>query len=197
MKRERIEELKTNGHTPGPWHPSANAADAVVCDEAKREYYNDDAVEYYGGHLVAESIATDGNRELIAAAPELLAEVVRLRKILHAMIDDPDSFVRFYPDDFRPKPEFYPEEFRREVERIANGENPQAMIQRLYYAEKNVDVAPIGPVEKLERLRGIVSEIRGNLETKDLASMSREDAIYALRIILSRVEAPSESPDRE
>lgn len=94
MKAERIEELKTNGHTPGPWRPSASASDAVVCDESTREYYNDDAVEYYGGHLIAESIATDANRELIAAAPELLAEVVRLRKEVDQLLRQRAEVVR-------------------------------------------------------------------------------------------------------
>ena len=42
-----------------------------------------DAVEYYGGHLIAESIAPN-NIGLIAAAPDLLKALKALRATLHA-----------------------------------------------------------------------------------------------------------------
>ena len=66
-------------HTPGPWRVG-NGGGAIVADAdptgtvpaypAGREYYGSD-------FLVAESVAA-GNRELIAAAPELLAELKKI-----------------------------------------------------------------------------------------------------------------------
>lgn len=58
-------------HTPGPWRIGANSG-AVISDHAVEHGPNGcDCVEYYGGHLIAESIA-ECNRPLIAAAPELI-----------------------------------------------------------------------------------------------------------------------------
>jgi hypothetical protein len=56
-------------HTPGPWRVGRNGA--VVADVPIPEMQGSDEVEYYGGHLVAESI-TPSNAQLIAAAPDLL-----------------------------------------------------------------------------------------------------------------------------
>ena len=60
-----------SAHTPGPWR--VGACGSVVADHPIPELSGSDEVEYYGGHLVAESIAPQ-NMALIAAAPELLAE---------------------------------------------------------------------------------------------------------------------------
>jgi len=58
-------------HTPGPWRIGKTGG-TVVCDTAT---HREDAsgVEYYGGHLVAESICRREDALLIAAAPDLLA----------------------------------------------------------------------------------------------------------------------------
>lgn len=58
-------------HTPGPWRRGKQGG-SVVADVPVPQMGGSDAVEYYGGHLVAESI-TPSNAKLIAAAPDLLA----------------------------------------------------------------------------------------------------------------------------
>lgn len=72
-------------HTPGPWQPGRQA-DAVVAlvpaGRAPERRY----LEYYGGHLVAESIAAC-NVPLIAAAPTLLRRLQRSTQHLLAAAD--------------------------------------------------------------------------------------------------------------
>lgn len=58
-------------HTRGPWRVGKGFG-SVVADTPVPEVNGSDAVEYYGGHLVAESISP-ANARLIAAAPDLLA----------------------------------------------------------------------------------------------------------------------------
>ena len=55
--------------TPGPWrrNPKCNA---VVADAATG-FEDRENIEYYGGHLIAESIFRYENADLIAAAPDL------------------------------------------------------------------------------------------------------------------------------
>lgn len=60
----------TTTHTPGPWR-IGKCHGAVVADAPVNAGLDNDHVEAYGGHLIAESIAVC-NRPLIAAAPELL-----------------------------------------------------------------------------------------------------------------------------
>jgi hypothetical protein len=61
-------------HTPGPWRIGKQGG-SVVADTPVPEMGGSDSLDYYGGHLIAESI-TPSNAKLIAAAPELL-DVVR------------------------------------------------------------------------------------------------------------------------
>lgn len=56
-------------HTQGPWRSGRGC---VVADHPVPEMNGSDAVEYYGGHLIAESIAPQ-NIPVISAAPEMLA----------------------------------------------------------------------------------------------------------------------------
>jgi hypothetical protein len=58
-------------HTPGPWRPG-KAGGSVVCDTPIGSPGHDDHHLYYGGCLIAESIWRERDRDLIAAAPELL-----------------------------------------------------------------------------------------------------------------------------
>jgi len=64
-------ELK---HTPGPWRAGSGKGGrgSVVSDQlAVGALGGSDAVDYYGGNLIAESVAPE-NIPLIAAAPTLL-----------------------------------------------------------------------------------------------------------------------------
>lgn len=54
-------------HTPGPWRVGRRGS--VVADSPVPQISGSDAVEYYGGHLIAESI-TPSNAALVAAAPD-------------------------------------------------------------------------------------------------------------------------------
>lgn len=74
-------------HTPGPWRLSETARDAVVCDDVSGHDTSDN-VDYYEGHLIAESIIGSANRLLIAAAPDLLEA---LEWMLHAHGADVDG----------------------------------------------------------------------------------------------------------
>lgn len=62
-------------HTAGPWRAGSGTGGngSVVSDQlAVGALGGPDAVDYYGGNLIAESVAPE-NIPLIAAAPELLA----------------------------------------------------------------------------------------------------------------------------
>lgn len=71
-------------HTPGPWRIGTTEG-AVVADVPIPEVEGSDHYEYYGGHLVAESIAPR-NLPVIAAAPELLAEASAAEKMLSELL---------------------------------------------------------------------------------------------------------------
>lgn len=62
-------------HTPGPWKQGKTGG-TVISDtplETERAINTGhDCVEYYGGHLIAESILKESDKNLIIAAPELL-----------------------------------------------------------------------------------------------------------------------------
>jgi len=57
-------------HTPGPWR--AGKQWSVVADSEIGTHSDQENREYYGGALVCESVRTEANARLIAAAPELL-----------------------------------------------------------------------------------------------------------------------------
>jgi len=62
-------------HTKGPWRAGSGTGGkgSVVSDHlAVGALGGSDAVDYYGGYMIAESVAQE-NIPLIAAAPELLA----------------------------------------------------------------------------------------------------------------------------
>ena len=63
-------------HTPGPWRQGIPGT--VVCD-TPTGHDGHGATDYYGGHLVAESIASPADAALIARAPDLLRENESLR----------------------------------------------------------------------------------------------------------------------
>lgn len=59
-------------HTPGPWRLGKCGGSVVADVPIQDGICGSDCVEYYGGHLIAESV-TPSNAKLIAAAPDLLA----------------------------------------------------------------------------------------------------------------------------
>ena len=61
-------------HTPGPWR--VGNCRSVVADSPMGTHSEQDNVAYYGGALVAESIRTEANARLIAAAPDLLGSLI-------------------------------------------------------------------------------------------------------------------------
>jgi hypothetical protein len=65
-----------SAHTPGPWR-KGKCHQSVVAEIPVPGIRGSDAVEVYGGHLIAESVATQ-NIPLIAAAPDLLEALQRL-----------------------------------------------------------------------------------------------------------------------
>ena len=78
----------TTKHTPGNWTVGKTGG-TVVSDQPLPDYTlngGHDHVDYYGGHLIAESIWRAEDAVLIAAAPELLAA---LEQMLDAFVDDP------------------------------------------------------------------------------------------------------------
>ena len=76
----------TTNHTRGPWR-IGKAHGAVVADVPVNAGLDNDHVEAYGGHLIAESIAVC-NRPLIAAAPELLEALSVLYAVAAEQLGD-------------------------------------------------------------------------------------------------------------
>ncbi|MBC3906238.1 hypothetical protein [Undibacterium umbellatum] len=72
-------------HTPGPWRVGSSGG--VVCDTPIKDGIpGSDEVKYYGGHLICESM-TFANAKLIAAAPDLLAELGKADLIINVMLN--------------------------------------------------------------------------------------------------------------
>jgi len=79
----------TTNHTPGTWR-AGKTGESVVSDQPLPGYDakgGHDHVEYYGGYLIAESIWRAEDRALIAAAPELLAELEYAHAILTVLLN--------------------------------------------------------------------------------------------------------------
>ncbi len=72
----RTVALPAAAHNPGPWRASTQS-DAVVADTAICEVRGADDIAYYGGYLIAESVARR-NQPLIIAAPKLLATLIEI-----------------------------------------------------------------------------------------------------------------------
>lgn len=62
--------------TKGPWRSGKNA-DCVVADYPAGHEQDPHGIDYYGGHLVAESIHSS-NRPIIIAAPTMLEALENL-----------------------------------------------------------------------------------------------------------------------
>lgn len=76
-------------HTPteGPWRISDKAPGTVVADAPVPGVRGSDATEYYGGHLIAESIAPQ-NLPLIAAARSMFAALQLIANGREVLLDD-------------------------------------------------------------------------------------------------------------
>ena len=74
-----------SAHTKGPWRAGRNGS--VVADEPVLEMNGSDAVEYYGGHLIAESIAAK-NVPIIVAAPALLTAAEKAERFIRGFEGD-------------------------------------------------------------------------------------------------------------
>lgn len=61
---------RVSNYTPGPWRIGTNYG--VVADHPVHGLPGSEEVDYYGGHLIAESVAPK-NQPIIAAAPEMYA----------------------------------------------------------------------------------------------------------------------------
>lgn len=72
-----------NKHTPGPWRSGKWGASIISSTPVQGGINGSDAVESYGGHLIAESIS-ECNMALIIAAPDLLAALKLTRENLRA-----------------------------------------------------------------------------------------------------------------
>ncbi|MBA7546017.1 hypothetical protein ES705_38399 [subsurface metagenome] len=77
-------------HKPGSWR-LGKRGDTVVADSRTAErpgagHDDHDDIEYYGGYLVCESIATKEIAQLIAKAPELLSEGQARIKALEGLL---------------------------------------------------------------------------------------------------------------
>lgn len=75
-------------HTPGPWRIGRNYGAVVSDHPIESGIRGSDDVDGYGGHLIGESIS-QCNLAIIAAAPEMLAALKKLRKSDFAECDEP------------------------------------------------------------------------------------------------------------
>lgn len=81
--------MSTAAHTQGPWRAGSGTGGrgSVVSDHlAVGALSGSDAIDYYGGNMIAESVAQE-NIPLIAAAPDLLAA-------LQSMLSDAECFAK-------------------------------------------------------------------------------------------------------
>jgi len=80
-------------HTPGPWRVGRNGGCVVSDTPSENAIPGSDAVEYYGGHLIGESI-TKANAAFIAAAPETAAELERVKAVNKKLVEALEFVVR-------------------------------------------------------------------------------------------------------
>jgi len=73
----RVKRQQMKDHTKGDW--SIGKCGSVVTDLVTGKSDDDykDQLEYYGGFLICESIATSRDAELIVAAPKMYSELLR------------------------------------------------------------------------------------------------------------------------
>lgn len=72
-------EIKRAPITPGKWSPGIMQSDTVISDNPGAA-----GSEYYGGDVICESVKSDADRHLIAAAPSML-------KVLESIVKAADK----------------------------------------------------------------------------------------------------------
>jgi len=83
-------------HTPGPW--KIGKGSFVIADSPAPGIRGSDMIEYYGGHLICESVSEE-NAYLIAAAPDLLES---LEGIVSASTDKWETSYADFKEQFMP-----------------------------------------------------------------------------------------------
>ena len=95
--------MNTRAHTPGPWVDSPGSGDAIIStnhDAIQAEIdrggpFTKEALEDYGGYVIAESVAPN-NKALIKAAPEMLTACKSMRAAINAYRDTDISTMAFF-----------------------------------------------------------------------------------------------------
>jgi hypothetical protein len=72
-----MRDIQKQTFTPGPWRPGILGGCVVANFPTSNPGSGHDAIDYYGGHLVAESIPPQ-NVNLISAAPEMFEALSNL-----------------------------------------------------------------------------------------------------------------------
>lgn len=80
-------QIDKTKHTPEPWRVGKTAGVVIVTGH-ETGHDNADTIEYYGGHLIAESIGREADVRLIVAAPHLLDALERLVEISSRLPSD-------------------------------------------------------------------------------------------------------------
>jgi hypothetical protein len=89
--KELEPEPQTKSHTPGPWRIGKTGGAVVADHPVNGGGTGHSDTDYYGGHLIAESIARLEDAKLIAAAPELLAMLERIANSFPELEDDDEE----------------------------------------------------------------------------------------------------------
>lgn len=90
-------------HDAGPWI-EAKTDDAIVAPNADRRAMSPSAFDYYGGFVIAESVAP-WNRPIIKAAPEMLTALADLEAEISAR----------FTSDYERAPEYMTEHLKSKV----------------------------------------------------------------------------------
>jgi hypothetical protein len=76
----RVKRQRMRDHSKGEWSIGKKAGAIVTDQPVGRPGYTKENesgdIEYYGGHVICESIAKAGDAELLAAAPKMYAELL-------------------------------------------------------------------------------------------------------------------------
>jgi len=77
-------------HTPGPWIDSPNTSDAIISKHPDAIEQAGQALRYYGGYVICESV-TPRDKPLIKAAPEMWDLCVRFIAEIEQYVNEPGA----------------------------------------------------------------------------------------------------------